>query len=162
MGYLGKKTSHIGANKRDPLYAARRTVHGSPHRQAAGCLDTLFSAGGHVEAQATWGTYQRITAYRRSPADTENDQLCQPRRAQAVDRDQDAPTNRETSRHRHPGLRPVRHIERSKRSIVVSNICPAPLSDAATSPTKSPEVYLRPGHLDPNYTADCEDADKSR
>jgi transposase len=55
--------------KDDPLYSARRTLHtgadlltDKQHQR----LEDLFAAEKHVEAEATWGVYQRmITAYRQ-------------------------------------------------------------------------------------------------
>jgi len=54
--------------KRDPLYAARRTLHtgvGLLTDKQTDRLADLFAAEEHVEVQATWGIYQRmIVAYR--------------------------------------------------------------------------------------------------
>jgi transposase len=55
-------------HKRDPLYAARRTLHtgaGLLTDKQKDRLERLFADDAHVEVEATWGVYQQmITAYR--------------------------------------------------------------------------------------------------
>ena len=56
--------------KRDPLYAARRTLHtgaGLLTDKQTDRLTALFATEEHVQVEATWGIYQRMIAAYREP-----------------------------------------------------------------------------------------------
>ena len=53
--------------------------------------------------------------------------------------------------------RPAPAMDPRRRSTAASNTSEDPPSASATSPTTSPDAYLRPADSDPNYTVDCEE-----
>jgi transposase len=117
------------------VYSARRTLHTGAgllidkqiHR-----LRALFAVEEHVEAEATWGTCQRMTAYRHED-----------RR-----RGRDLMTALTDSA---PATGPRR------RSTDASNTSAAQHSGSATSPTTSPEACSRPAGSDHDYTLNREE-----
>ncbi len=64
----------------DPLYGARRTLHTGADLltdKQTQRLEDLFSAGEHVEVEATWGIYQRMIAAYRHPEPARGRELMQ-------------------------------------------------------------------------------------
>jgi len=64
----------------NPLYSARRTLHTGADLltdKQTQRLQALFKADEHIEAQATWGIYQRMIAAHREPDRARGRQLMQ-------------------------------------------------------------------------------------
>jgi hypothetical protein len=61
-----------------PLYAARRTLHTGADLltdKQKDRLHALFAGDAHVEVEATWGIYQRISPPTASPTRTKSREL---------------------------------------------------------------------------------------